>query len=186
MDDLEIISQLIKESAKFLLCLPPNGGGGKASITLTEPKEPGVSVTIGGIPSDAIVIKADSFRSPDTVFNGGKGECKRADYVIISNDNGKKRILYIEMKKRKGNPEDVTNQLAGAFCFIGYCSEIGRIFWKKRDFLKDYEHRFVSVCHITQKKPTRIDRVAGKHDKPDKAMRIFWPNRLKYDDLVGK
>ncbi len=96
MSDLKIMEQLIKDSAKTSLQV-------KYNKTYVELIEEGITdpVTIVGIPSDSVVIKIDSFWAPDYIFSGTKGECKRADYIIIADNNGKKRIIYIEMKKTR-------------------------------------------------------------------------------------
>ncbi|MEZ5671266.1 MAG: hypothetical protein R3E08_02370 [Thiotrichaceae bacterium] len=51
----------------------------KKQVILTETDGVKYSVTIYGIPDDAIVIKADTFPAPTAVFRSLKGECKRAD-----------------------------------------------------------------------------------------------------------
>lgn len=182
MSDLKIIDQMIKDSAKVTITSNYN----KTSVELTEPQASDSSVTICGIPLDAIVVKVDKFISPDTIFNGEKGECKRADYVIFSDDGEKKRILYIEIKKTNDSPKDIVDQLTGAMCFVGYCKEIGKAFWKEGNFLKDYQNRFVSIGHTSiSKKPTRITRSDGKHVTPDKRLKIDWPRYLQFNHLVS-
>lgn len=182
MTDFEILDQMIKDTSKVSAMIKY----GKAFAILNEPQSPGSSVTIYGIPSGALIIKVDTFQSPDTIFCGSKGECKRADYVIVSDSGNKKRILYIEMKKTKDSRNSVIKQLAGAKCFMSYCQEIGKMFWNKRDFLEEYHHRFVSIGHISiAKRKTRVDRQTGKHDTPEKAMKIDWPKRLQLNHLLG-
>jgi len=46
--------------------------------------------------------KADAFKSPGAVFQDSRGECKRADFVIIADGIHKKTILCIEMKAHQG------------------------------------------------------------------------------------
>jgi len=182
MPDLTILDQLVKFAAKVPLTIE----SGRASVKLTEPEAPGSSVTIVGIPIDAIVIKVDVFRSPDAVFCGTKGECKRADYVIIANAGGKKCILYIEMKRTKGSLKEIINQLRGAKCFIHYCQQIGVIFWNETNFLRNHRHRFVSFGHTrVGKRRTRIERIAPTNDTPEKMMKIDWPYRPQFNRLVG-
>ena len=125
MTEFEILNQLIKDAAKIL----PINENGKVSVTLNEPQTQDSSVVIVGIPPDAMIIKVDVFQSPDAIFFGSKGECKRADYVIVADSNGKKRILYIEMKKTKDSLKEVIQQLTGSRCFLRYCQEIGKSFW---------------------------------------------------------
>ncbi|MFZ4438679.1 MAG: hypothetical protein ACOYOS_09655 [Syntrophales bacterium] len=173
---------MIKDAAKVPITIEDS----KTSVTLQEPQAPDSSIDIAGIPSDAIVIKVDTFPSPDFIFCGSKGECKRADYVIIADSGGKKRILYIEMKRTKDSLKEVIRQLAGARCFMHYCQEIGKHFWNEQDFLKNYQHRFVSIGHTSiAKRKTRVDRSPGKHETPEKVMKIDWPRRLQFNHLVG-
>ncbi len=182
MTEMEILDQMIKDAAKISLKMKH----GKASVKLDEPDAPDSSVVIAGIPPNAIVIKVDAFPAPDAVFACSKGECKRADYVIIADTGRKKRILYIEMKRTKDSPKAVIRQLTGAMCFMRYCREIGRSFWKEKRFLKDYQHRFVSIGHTAiRKRKTRVERQHRTHDTPEKAMKIDWPSRLQFNHLVG-
>ena len=157
MSDIAILKEMIQESAKVPLV---EDSYGKKKVTLREPPPADYSVTIHGMPNDdqVIIIKADAFPAPKTVFIGSKGECKRADFVIIA-DGKKKVILCIEMKAGKGESEtDIIAQLKGAKCFVAYCREIGQLFWNKPNFLKDYEYRFVSIKNIKiNKTSTRFD-----------------------------
>lgn len=61
------------------------------------------------------------------------------------------------MKAGKGGTQsDIIEQLIGAHCFVAYCREIGKSFWKQPNFLEKYDCRFVSIKNITQKNTTRI------------------------------
>ncbi|MBX3639536.1 MAG: hypothetical protein KF888_03355 [Nitrosomonas sp.] len=180
MPDMEILSQMIKKTALVQL----QEEYGKSLVKLCEPQTTDSIATIRNLPSDAMVIKIDVFRSPDDVFNGGKGECKRADYVIISSE--KKCIIYIEMKRTKDEWNQIVKQLTGAQCFIRYCQEVGKEFWKKSEFLNGYKSRFISIGHTSiAKKRTRINRIAERHDTPESAMKIDWPNYIQYNNLAS-
>lgn len=134
------------------------------------------------LPSDAIVVKIDSFSSPDNIFIGSKGERKRADYVIISEK--KKCVLYIELKLTKDNWGQIVKQLKGAECFLKYCQEIGKSFWDEKSFLTDYKHRFVSIAHTSiSKRPTRITKTEI-HDTPESALKWDWPKDIPFNELV--
>ncbi len=179
MDDLDILRQMVKDSAT----VPLTEYYGKYKVDLTESK---YSVPVFGMPDNAIVIKADAFSAPDTVFKCKRGECKRADFVIIADTGTKKVILCIEMKARKDSTPEIIQQLAGAQCFVAYCREIGQTFWNQPDFLKDYIYRFISIDHISiGKKKTRITSEAGTHDRPERMMKIGWPHHLQFNHLVG-
>src|SRR5690554_1043540 len=119
---MRILNQMIKKEA--LLELTKNYE--KFTAVLTEPKDKDSRVEIRGVPENTIVIKLDSFPDTRTLFNGSRGECKRADYIIISDYNGKKRILFIEMKKTKAQEKDLVKQLKGAACVISYCKEVAK------------------------------------------------------------
>ncbi len=101
------------------------------------------SVVIKGLPEEgsAIVLKIDNFPAPSKIFKGSKGECKRADFVIITNSGNKKIIVFIEMKaKSKSTTEKlqhIVEQLKGAQCVIKYIEEIGKLFWDD-NFLEDF------------------------------------------------
>ncbi|MBU7581910.1 MAG: hypothetical protein KAF91_03205 [Nostoc sp. TH1S01] len=158
MSDIAILKEMIKESATVNL---EDDGYGKNKVILKEPSPPNYYITINGMPNDddVIIINADNFKSPDTIFHGNRGECKRADFIIIADEGKKKIILCIEMKAGKGGTQsDIIEQLTGAYCFVAYCREIGQSFWKQPNFLEDYECRFVSIKDITRKKTTRIDQ----------------------------
>ncbi|AFY74023.1 hypothetical protein Syn7502_01996 [Synechococcus sp. PCC 7502] len=142
MSDIAIFQELIKEIA--LVPLTDN------KVVLKEPELSDCFVTIHGMPDEdeVIIIKADTFKSPDSVFKGEHGECKRADFIIVADTNTKKVIICVELKKTKNDEKSIIKQLIGAKCFVLYCQEIGKSFWRQPNFLRDYQYRFVSINHI--------------------------------------
>lgn len=182
MPDIEILNQMFRDNAKVQL----ENRSGTNLVKLEEPQND-TSVTISGMPNNSIIVKADLFKSPDSVFQGAKGECKRADFVIFANDGGKKVIICIEMKARRDSEKEIIQQLTGARCFIVYCQEVGKSFWREQDFLTGYAFRFVSISHISiAKRKTRVDRHPGVHDRPDRMLKISSPHRLEFNHLAGK
>ena len=180
MPDMLILSEMINENALMSL----QDEYGKPFVKLCEPQAPDSSATIRNLPADAIVIKVDAFRSPDEIFQGRNGECKRADYVIISAQ--KKCILYIEIKRTKDGWDQIVKQLKGAQCFVKYCQEVGKAFWNQPTFMAEYKSCFVSIGHTSiAKRKTRITKSSSKHDAPEKAMKIDWPNYLQFNQLIG-
>ncbi|MFH1962707.1 MAG: hypothetical protein ABIJ30_07525 [bacterium] len=182
MSDIAILHEMIKDTAM----LPLADACDKKQITLAEPQQINSSVIIYGIPDNTIVIKADKFKSPDTVFNGSKGECKRADFVIVADTGNKKVIIYIELKKTKALEEEIIQQFTGAKCFVAYCREIGKEFWKQPNFLDGYMERFVSIRHISiSKRKTQIIKpTTGVHDCPDRMMKIISPQNIRFNHLA--
>jgi len=180
MQDIETLKQMIKPFA----LVPCQGAETMPRVVLEEPQESDSSATISGLPSDILVIKADAFRTSGELFQGEMGECKRADYVMVSQK--KRCIVYIELKRTKDNWNDIVKQLLGAQCFMFYCQEIGKAFWQQHDFLREYDHRFVSICHTSiSKRTTRIER-NHTNSSPEKAMRISWPKNIHFNSLIGK
>lgn len=185
MSDFKILREMIKENAMT----PITEWNGRKSVTLAEPKQPDASVTISGLPEDAIVIKADAFAAPDSIFAGSKGECRRADYVIIAHVDqqpSRKVILYIEIKAGQEQENEIIQQLKGAHCFVAYCREVGKTFWNRKDFLNGYQNRFISIVHARGTKyKTRINKAHGIHDRPERLMKISYPGRLEFNHLAG-
>lgn len=190
VSDFEVLQEMIKDTAKLDIIHDQRKKSGKKKIDLTEPQHPNSKVTISGLPDNVIAIKADSFKSPDTILNGSRRECKRSDFIIIAEfDNNKKVILFIEMKAASKEEIEVVAQLTGSLCLISYVREIGKQFWKQKDFLKNYLYRFVSISHTniskTNTRPPRVNRPNGKHDRPDKMLKIAYTGNLQFEDLVG-
>lgn len=180
MDDAEILAQLIKPAATVSLEKQYD----KHYLTLTEPQAPDSLVTVRNVPADTVVIKVDAFAAPDAVFKGEQGECKRADYVLISPE--RRTIIYIEVKRTRDGLEDIIKQLKGAQCFVNYCCDIGRTFWGEANFLQGYRHRFVSIGHTTiAKRRTRVGRSAPRHDNPATHLKIDWPHHVQFNQLAG-
>ena len=188
MSDLDVLRELIKREASVSLV---DTSYGKRTAMLTEPANTGTtgySVTIKGIPQDAVVIKTDKFPSPDGIFSCRKGECRRADYVIVTNSDAGNYMLYIELKsgKRKFSRKYVTDQLRGAQCFMSYCGEIGRAFWQQPGFLRTrYKNRFVSIRKVgINKYQTKPEPQGGTNDQPDRHRKIPSNGALNFRKLV--
>ncbi|AFZ25332.1 hypothetical protein Cylst_3169 [Cylindrospermum stagnale PCC 7417] len=188
MSDIAILKKMIKEEFTVSLAERKDGTHFNYSVTLTETQD-NYSVTIDGMPNfnEVIIINAENFLAPIKVFNGSKGECKRADFIMIADTDTEKIIICIEMKKTKG--KKIIQQLKGAKCFVSYCQEIGKAFWTKHNFLDTYQYRFISIGHIPiSKEKTRHDgkkKDSNKtHDCPEKMLIIKGKNSLQFDSLI--
>ncbi len=142
------------------------------------------TLAIKKVPDDMIAFKADAFPSPNRIFKNSKGECKRADFILIAHGDKANWIIFIEMKKGQAGPEaKIKQQLLGAHCLLSYCRAIGQSFWDKPKFLqeKDYQPRYVSIRYIGMpKKPTRNTLKSGQHDSPDRLLKIHAPKSSLY------
>ena len=195
MSDIAILKEIIQKTARVPL-EEDMYGNGKRTVILTETNPPNsetnppnYSVTINGMPDDdqVIVIKSDNFVEPKAVFQGSKGECKRADFVIIANIDRKKLIFCIELKSGNPDNQEIIRQLKGAYCFTIYCREIGKVFWEKPDFLKNYEYRFISIKKILQNKTPVFEYDNIMIDKISRKMiKISSSNVLYFRQLITR
>lgn len=181
MEDIEILREMLIPNIQVPLRPRPD----KPSVELKD-KQSKTTVEIKGLPHDSVVIKAEAFEGPLNIFRGSKMERRRADFVIVSNEDTKKWIVCIETQA--GNHKKATHikaQLKGAQCFVGYCKCIGRSFWESKNFLDNYQYRFVCMANInTDKRPTRPNR-QPLHDSPEKFLKLFG-NAHHYNKLIRR
>jgi hypothetical protein len=177
MSDIAILKEMIRDCAIVELEYKKEYKRDSYLLKLTENQD-NYSFVISGMPEPdrVIVIKLDEFFDVRKIFTGNKGECKRADFIIIANTNSEKVILCLEMKKGRDSNPSITKQLKGAECFVSYCREIGRLFGNQPDFLQDYQYRFVSIKNISISKTTTSSRKSSQkneiHDQPEKMLKI--------------
>lgn len=191
MSDFEILRNLIREEAQALVEYEYN----KKTIVLQEPgdgRQPAYSLKIRNSPDEIIAFKADAFPPPNRLFKNNKGECKRADFVLVANGDKANWIVYIEMKSGSAGSgrSEIEQQLRGAQCVVSYCRAIGREFWQEPRFLEktNYQQRFISIKNIgINKKETRDPPISGSNDSPERMLKINAPAKgvLQFKSLVG-
>ena len=191
MSDFNILRDLIRDDAKVAV----EYQYGKKIIILKESgdqQQAEYSLNLRDVPDDIFVFKADAFPPPKSFFKDSKNECKRADFVVIASDNRTNWIVYIEMKSgRNSSKKEIEQQLRGAQCLVAYCRAVGQEFWTDPGFLdkRSYKQRFISIKNVgIQKRPTREKPSSGRHDKPERMLKISAPARgnLRFKNLVGK
>ena len=188
--DLEILQALIRDEALASVEHSTN----RKTLILKESgnqKRSAYSLKIRNVPDDVIAFKADAFPAPNCIFKNGKGECKRADFVIVASDNRANWIVYIEMKSGKGHSEKETvQQLRGAQCLVAYCRAVGQEFWQEPKFLEkeNYLQRFIRVRDIGAQKRPSIPPKSVQHDVPERMLKINAPpkNSLRFYQLVQR
>lgn len=179
MNDRTILAQLLREE----LLLPLEEEYGKKVARLTESRTSDCTALLRDLPQDALVVRIDKVPPPGKLFKGDRGECKRADFVIICCEE--RYIVYIEMKKNKMGGKDTVKQLQGALCLMEYCGTVGREFWKTQRFLKDYQQRFVVIGHVSMdKRPTRQKTTSHLHDSPENPLRIRSLRNLRFRSML--
>lgn len=191
MSDFDILRDLIRDAVLASVECEYE----KKTIVLEEPgdqQQSAYSLKIRNVPDAFIAFKVDAFPAPKKIFRNDKGECKRADFVIIASDDKVNWIVHIEMKGGNiGLKKEIVQQLRGARCLVAYCRAIGREFWQEPNFLaeKNYQQRFVSVKNIQMpKQPTRLGPKSGQHDTPENMLKLngVANGRLQFNKLVGK
>lgn len=183
MSDTSVLQRMLQPNV--LIALEDHYESKK--VILIENKAPDSLIEIHKIPADALVIDLDKAFSNQGLFQGKSGECKRADYVIISEQE--KRVLFIEMKRSNAPAVDIINQLKGALCAFEYCQIIGREFFQEQNFLAHYQKRFISIRHTGgTKQKTEVEQTAplGEcHNTPDYPLKISWARCIQFKKIAS-
>lgn len=183
MNDFDVLKELLNNDAVIDV---QDGDYGKPKIILSEPTTNGCNgyeVPISQVPNQIIVFRVDKFPDPRSIFDGSKGECKRADFVIITSN----AMVFIELQKSSNKTEkEIIQQFKGAQCFVDYCRSIAKKFWNKNDFLNanQYPQYFVSIKNISMNKKPTINRVGNKNTSPEIMLKISSPNHLFFNQLI--
>lgn len=186
VNDIQILQEMLNPHTQ----VPLQSGRGRPSVQLTD-LQSGATVEIKGLPHNSIVIRTEDFENPLTVFNGSKGERKRADFVIVSNDErGKKWIICIETQEMDSKlASHVIQQLKGASCFVSYCRCIGKSFWEYEEFLDGYQYRFVSIVELNfnrSRRRTHPFHSQGElHNRPDLFLKISQSPTVYFRNLIN-
>lgn len=184
MSCFDLIDQMIHANARVGL----KQNYARFKVTLTEPACADSEVTVDHVPQRSIVIKLDGRLSLLDIFKGNLGECKRADYIIVSDTGNGIVFVHLEIKREKGGTtRDACNQLRGSECFAKYLQYLGKAFGGEHEFLDGVSHRFVRVCGTRpRKRKTRVTKPDGAvfHDSPDSAMKIYGTQYVPYKKLT--
>ena len=191
MSDLATLHELINKMAQAQV----REQYGRKEMILEERsagQQASYSVHIRNVPDDTIAIKADQFPPLTGIFSNSRGECKRADYVLVAQTETVNWIVYIEMKAGpSGSREEVVQQLKGAECLLAYFRAVGCKFWSNPGFLHEghYRQRFVVINKVKgEKRPTRLESPSKLHDTPENMLTFSSPpgKGLSFSALVGR
>ena len=183
VNDIQILREMLIPDTLVTL----QSGQSRPSVTLRD-SQVDTTVEIKGLPPDSIVIRAEDFENPLTIFNGTKGERKRADFVIVSNDEKRRKwIICLETKGGNKTRSEVVAQLKGAACFISYCKCIGKSFWQSEEFLDGYQYRFVSVVRLNdprKRRPKHLYYTEKLHNRPEGFLKISRSFSIHFSKLI--
>jgi hypothetical protein len=178
----QVLAELLEPNA---VIRPRLSVYGKCELELHEPDEVDCVVLIRDVPSDVLAIKADLFPQPRGVFRGSKGECRRADYIVFSENAN--TIIFVELKLTGAQHNHVTQQLNGAHCLLHYCQEIVFRFWGVSSFLSSCNKRYVHIISSSlHKRPTRpTKQLPARHNTPENHMRIANNSYISFNLLAS-
>ena len=186
VNDIQILREMINPDIQVML----QPAQGRPSVQLTD-SQSGTTVEIKGLPHNSIVIRAENFENPLTIFNGSRGERKRADFVIVSNAGSERKwIICIETQEMDSKlASHVVQQLKGAYCFVSYCRCIGKSFWELEEFLDDYQYRFVSITDLNfnrSRRRTQPFHSPGElHNRPEVFLKISQITTIYFRQLIN-
>lgn len=157
MGTKEILLELLSDNATALIVKKHR----KYSVTFIEKSdeksdEKLYEFELSQIPEDSIVIKCDTFpnlgEDGSKFFKGDNGECKRADYVLIS--ESEKVIMLFEFKKsnKSSTKKDKCLQLKGAKCVVDYCKIIAESFLGTRNIFDGFQYKYYIIYHTFSRK----------------------------------
>ena len=190
MNEIAILQKMLVSTAQ----IPLQPDSGRPSVRLTD-MQANTTVEIKGVPHDSVAIRAEDFEDPLTIFNGSKGERRRADFVIVAIDGIRKWIICIETQAGNSKTRShVEDQLKGAACFMSYCKCIGKMFWESIEFLDDYQYRYVSMGDISANKeikktrhyPHRVQSEGGLHSTPADFLKFYRSTSLHFSKLISE
>ena len=128
---LDLLEQYKEINAPSFISYPVEADG-KFSVKLVEAEQDAKlkSVTVTGVPENTILIHLHTFSRLDigspmkAVVKSGIGAFRCCDYLILSEESGVLRFVYVELKSRTFDTDEIVGQFKGASCFMAYCDAI--------------------------------------------------------------
>jgi hypothetical protein len=164
VDDLFVT--VYQESGRYFVRLKEQGKDAKLE-----------QVDIYGVGNDAILLNIDKYKKQQVIFKGELGENKRCDYILLTEMNGQKIMLFIELKSKTVKHSEVIKKFKATECLIDYCNEILNKFLNDNS-LKEYIRLFVVFYkHNIPKRKTRPipPRPISSFKNPEKFLRYPSP-----------
>jgi len=165
MSSLDVLEREVLHSG---LVTAPSGD----AVRLREPKSPMKEVVVKvENPDRTLVLRIDKAKV-NGLFQRGRGQLKRCDYVIFTEIGGQRYLVFAEMKNKEDDGEEIVRQFKGAECLLDYVDSVLRRFYEESSLLREYEKRFVLFYKTSIRKgPTRPRKKAGKNRKPEQYLR---------------
>jgi hypothetical protein len=170
--------------ARFFRRVNRDRRGAYAKLSETDPGAALKKVVIRDLEPNSCLIKLDEISLPSRMFNSDRECAKLCDYLLLTEKDGRKLILFLEMKSGCPKIEDIRNQFKGAKCLINYWASIMQTFYPEMDNVSNYNPRFVYFCKDGQPNFSRVVR-AEIHSSPEKALKVTNPEKpISIVDLI--
>ncbi|VTM25002.1 Uncharacterised protein [Stutzerimonas stutzeri] len=157
---------------------------------ITEQQE--YEVMLLNVPVNSILLRLDENKfDVSGIFNSSisnvyEGICKKADYILIDNDN--RKVHFIELKLGNSfTKKEITQQLIGAECIFQYINHLIANYCKNKNWdreapFSDYIYNYIAICNI------KVIRKASYHKNsnstsPQEFLRIDNANNISYKRL---
>jgi len=150
-----------------------------------------VKIDLLDVPKGSMVVNLDESKSPaKSLFKKSCGQRRCCDYVIVTKKEGRKILLFIEMKSAKQvDVRDVKQQFRGAECIIDYCDATLKRFHANESLSAQVEKRFVVFYRPNLAKrgtrpiPIPIE-ARGKNTTPDNMLKYPAPHFPSINSLI--
>jgi hypothetical protein len=116
-------------------------------------------------------------------LTGTNGFQKRCDYVIMNENKGEVKIIFVELKSSNDARKELFEKFKATECFMDYCESIAKRFLDK-SILENCEKRFVAFYLVPSMAKTPTRQGSSIHNKPENAKFIANPSRTKLKQLL--
>lgn len=164
MNPLNVLAQEVLHSG---LVAPISGN----TLKLSEPSSPLKEVVLQlEAPQYTLAVRIDKAKVSH-LFQSGRGQLKRCDYVICTKIGGQKYLVFIEMKHKEHSGTEIIKQFKGAECLVDYIESVLQRFYGVES-LQKYEKRFVLFYKVPiHKRPTIPKKGQRKNNVPEQYTR---------------
>jgi len=171
MNDTQFIRQVLNQDAVSVPAQDSKSGRWFIQLKENDPSSKLKTVNIYGVSSDAVAVKLDSGDPPADLLDKKDGQRKRCDYLLLTEYQQRKILLYIDLKSNCVKAA-VKLQLKGGVCLVKYLSAVMEQFHDRQDFFASWESRFVVFY-----KPLRLSKIPSRAPQAVKNTTIdnFYP-----------
>ena len=178
MSLVQAIGQMAREDVCEVLTQ-----SGEALLTETDKKAKLKQVTVKSLSANTLIYRSDKVKF-EKLLNSPYGT-RHCDYVILTEYNETKRVLYIEMKSTSFKPEKYSEQLKGAEAMFHLICKVGSSFDLTSESVTDYQPHYVVLHKLPLTKSlTTLKIPANKSVQSTLELYVNDSNTLDIGDLI--